>query len=208
MRFAIQAALCFSLLTLFALGAYAIESGSTGLSADQLIDVSNGRSAGSWGEQGNPKEARERWNQESSSASQTANNTDLGASAVAASNVASSKTSSAASTEGATGNWTFSLQDVQNRIMVLTLYESDGNLVGDGTISEFNGTEAVSASGSLNGDELNLNLTSSGTIGLCTMSLKKTASTASGEYTLFPSTGEPLKGTAQGMLSSEARAET
>lgn len=204
MRFAIHAALCFSLLALFALGAYAIESGSTGLSADQLIDVSNGRSAGSWGEQGSPKEARERWNQESSSASQTTDKTDLGASAVAASNAASSKTSAVPSTENATGNWTFSLQDVQNRIMALTLYESNGNLIGEGTISEFDGTEAVSASGSLDGDDMNLNITSSGTIALCDMSLKKTGSTASGEYTLFPSTGEPLKGTAQGMLLTPA----
>lgn len=199
MKFVIQAALCFSLLALFALGAYAIESASTGLSADQLIDVSNGRYTGSWGEQGNPKEARERWKQESNSASQTVNKTDLGASAV----VASAK-SAAPSTESAAGNWTFSLQDVQNRIMLLTLYESDGNLVGDGTISEFNGTEAVSASVSLDGDELSLNITSSGTIGLCTMSLKQTGNTASGEYTLFPSMGEPLKGTAQGMLLTPA----
>lgn len=204
MRFAIQAALFFSLLGLFALCAYAIESGSTGLSADQLIDVSTGRYTGSSGEQGSPKEARERWNQESSSISQTTNKTNLGASDVAASNAASSETSAVPSTESATGNWTFSLQDVQNRIMALTLYESNGNLIGEGTISEFDGTEAVSASGSLDGDDLNLNITSSGTIGLFDMSLKKTGSTASGEYTLFPSTGEPLKGTAQGMLLTPA----
>ena len=54
--------------------------------------------------------------------------------------------------------------------MALTLYESNGNLIGEGTISEFDGTEAVSASGSLDGDDLNLNITSSGTIGLCDMS--------------------------------------
>jgi len=89
------------------------------------------------------------------------------------------------STESATGNRTFSLQDVQNRIMALTLFESNGNQIGEGTIGEFDGTEAVSASGSLDGDDLNLNITSSETIGLCAMSLKKTGSTASGGIHYF-----------------------
>ena len=200
MRFQILVALSFSLLALFAIDAYAIESGSTGLSADQLIDVSNGDYSG-WGEQGSPKEARARWNQQSDDAYET----PAVSSDTSKSQTTSPQTIAVPSVASVAGNWSFSLKDSQNRIMALTLGQSDGMLFGTGTINEINGTEAVSATGSLDGDRMNFNVTTADTFSQYALSLTKNGNTAYGKYMLFPSRGEPLNGTAEGILLSPAQ---
>jgi hypothetical protein len=201
MRLNILVALSFSLLVLFAIEAYAIEEGDSGLSADQLIDVSNGVYSGAWGEQGNPKEARAHWSEQNDAATEKpaeSSNTSI-------SPATSPQTVAAPLAASAAGNWSFSLIDSQNRIMALTLYQSEGTLVGTGTIDEINGTETVSALGSLDGDKIDLNVTSLGTASLYILSLTKTGNNASGKYTLFPSGEEPLIGTAEGILLNPAR---
>lgn len=199
MRLEILVALSFSLLALFAIDAYAIESGSTGLSADQLIDVSNGDYSG-WGEQGSPKEARARWNQQSDDAYEK----PAVSSDTSKSQTTSPQTIAVPSSASVAGNWSFSLRDSQNRIMALTLSQSDGTLFGSGTISGINGTESVSAYGSLDGDKMNFNVTTADTFGQYALYLTKNGNTAYGKYTLFPSDGEPSNGTAEGILMSSS----
>ncbi len=202
MRLEILVALSFSLLALFAIDAYSIESGSTGLSADQLIDVSNGDYSG-WGEQGSPKEARARWNQQSDDAyEKPAASSDTSKSQTQTTYPQTIAVSSAASVSG---NWSFSLRDSQNRIMALTLSQSDGTLFGSGTISDINGTESVSAYGSLDGDKMNFNVTTADTFGIYALYLTKNGNTAYGKYSLFPSDGESLNGTAEGVLMSSSK---
>lgn len=204
MRLEILVALSFSLLALFAIDAYAIESGSTGLSADQLIDVSNGDYSG-WGEQGSPKEARARWNQQSDDVYEKPAVSSDTSKSQTTSQTTSPQTIAVPSAASVAGNWSFSLRDSQNRIMALTLSQSDDTLFGSGTISDINGTESVSAYGSLDGDKMNFNATTADTFAIYALYLTKNGNTAYGKYTLFPSDGEPSNGTAEGILMSPAQ---
>jgi hypothetical protein len=199
MRFEILVTLSFLLLALFAIEACAIEEGDSGLSADQLIDVSNGIYDIGPGE--TPQQARARWDQNSDVAnagSAESKSTDPSSTAPAQAVPAPSETSAA-------GNWSFGLKDSQNRIMGLTLYQSEGALHGTGTINAINGTETVSASGSLTGDQMALNITSLETGSTYSFSLTKTGNTASGKYLLSQSGGEPVIGTAEGTLLNPAQ---
>jgi hypothetical protein len=199
MRLLNLAAFSFLLFALLAIEAYAMQSGSSGLSADQLIDVSNGKYP-SWGEQGSPKEARARWNAQNDNDYETpAQSSDESKSTVEA-----SKSSGAKPAEDVAGSWSFSLRDIQNKIMALTISQSDGTLFGTGSISEANGTETVSASGFVNGNKISLNVTAAETLEEYILTLTKASSTASGKYTLFPSVGETLNGTAEGVLLNSA----
>ena len=199
MRLLNLVALSFLLFALFAIEACAVESGSSGLSADQLIDASNGVYP-SWGEQGSPKEARARWSKQSDDDyEKPAESADT-----SASKAESTKASTTVTRESVAGSWSFSLRDSQNKIMALTLSQSEETLFGTGSINEANGTETVSASGFLDGDRISLNVTAAVTLDEYVLSLTKTANTASGKYTLYPSAGEMLNGTAEGVLLNSA----
>lgn len=199
MRLLNFAALSFLLCALFAIEAYAVESGSTGLSADQLIDASNGVYP-SWGEQGSPKEARARWSKQSDDDYETpAESKDT-----STSKAESSMASATATRESVAGSWSFSLRDSQNKIMALTLSQSEETLYGTGSISEANGTETVSASGLLDGNRMSLNVTAAATLEEYVFSLMKTGNTASGEYRLFLTPGKMMNGTAEGVLLKSA----
>ena len=64
-RFEILIALSLAILALFAVNACAIMDGGSGLSADQLIDASNGIYIPNTGIPENPQEARKLWSEES-----------------------------------------------------------------------------------------------------------------------------------------------
>jgi hypothetical protein len=108
-------------------------------------------------------------------------------------NVSSSQAATAA------GNWSFRLKDSKNRIMALTLFQSDDAVFGTGTINDGGDTLRVSASGSVQGDKLNLDVTSSGTVTLYRIVLTINGNYTSGEYRAFSTRGEPWIGLADGM---------
>jgi hypothetical protein len=106
-------------------------------------------------------------------------------------------TSQVAATQAATsqaasmaGNWSFRLRDSKNRIMALRLFQTDSAVFGTGTINDGGDTLPVSASGSVEGDKLYMDATSSGTVTLYRLALTASGNSASGEYRAASSTGE------------------
>jgi hypothetical protein len=99
------------------------------------------------------------------------------------------------------GNWSFRLRDSKNRDLALTLLQSGNAISGTGMINDGNDSQKVTASGSIQGDQLNLNASSSGTINLYQIVLLANGDSASGKYKAFPTSGEPWIGLAEGMRS-------
>jgi hypothetical protein len=100
----------------------------------------------------------------------------------------------------AAGNWSFRLRDSRkNRVLALTLFQLYNAVFGTGRINDGGDTLDVSASGSVEGDKLYLDATSSGTIILYRLALTESGNTASGEYRTFSTSGETWKGLADGV---------
>jgi hypothetical protein len=96
------------------------------------------------------------------------------------------------------GNWSFRLRDSKNRVMALTLFQSNNALYGTGSINDGGDTLLVSASGSVEGDRLYLDAISSGTVTLYRIALTMGGNTASGEYRAFSKGEETWIGLAEG----------
>jgi hypothetical protein len=100
----------------------------------------------------------------------------------------------------AAGNWSFRLRDSKkNRVLALTLFQSYNAVFGTGRINDGGDTLEVMASGSVEGDKLYLDATSSGTIILYRLALTESGNTASGEYRAFSTGIETWKGLADGV---------
>ena len=100
----------------------------------------------------------------------------------------------------AAGNWSFRLRDSKkNRVLALTLFQSYNAVFGTGRINDGGDTLEVMASGSVEGDKLYLDATSSGTIILYSLALTESGNTASGEYRAFSTGNETWKGLADGV---------
>jgi hypothetical protein len=100
----------------------------------------------------------------------------------------------------AAGNWSFRLRDSKkNRVLALTLFQSYNAVFGTGRINDGGDTLEVSASGSVEGDKLYLEATTSGTIILYRLALTESGNTASGEYRAFSTGNETWKGLADGV---------
>ena len=100
----------------------------------------------------------------------------------------------------AAGNWSFRLRDSKkNRVLALTLFQSYNAVFGTGRINDGGDTLGVTASGSIEGDKLYLEVTSSGTIILYRLALTESGNTASGEYRAFSTGKETWKGLAEGV---------
>ena len=193
-------ALSFLMLALFAIMAYAIDDQS-GLSADQLIDASRGINPSSGPLTENAQEARAHWSKTSGFENTKPTEVSESSSIAATSQIAPSQEVATPSATNATGNWSFSLKDSENRFMTLTLSQSGNTLFGVGSMNENNRTQMISASGLLVGDKLDLNVTSLATANLYSLSLMKKENTASGEYKAFTSGGKSWIGNADGILT-------
>ena len=100
----------------------------------------------------------------------------------------------------AAGNWSFRLRDSKrNRVLALALFQSYNAVFGTGRINDGGDTLEVMASGSVEGDKLYLEATSSGTIILYRLALTESGNTASGEYRAFSTGNETWKGLADGV---------
>jgi hypothetical protein len=193
---------------------------SIGKSVDELIDESNGIYRNS--HQQTPKESRMEWSKErginftmpsklsgngkSPEASKVSTQTGEGiqyqtASTTNAAQTTSSQADGGLQASSVAGNWSFRLRDSKNRDLALTLLQSGNVISGTGTINDGEDTQKVTASGSIQGDQLNLNASSSGTINLYQIVLLANGNSASGKYRAFPTSGEPWIGLAEGMRS-------
>jgi hypothetical protein len=226
MRFKNLFVLSLALFALFASNADSIYN-SIGKSVDQLIDESNGIYSHNPNYPETPQESRMLWSKErginfTMPSKLSGNSTNPGGSKISAQTnegiqyqTASSISEAQTSAQGiaqtpssqavaglranVAGNWTFGLRDNKNRVLALTLFQSDNAVSGTGTINDGGDTQEVSASGSIQGDKLSLNATSSGNINLYQLVLTTNGNSASGEYRAFPISGEPWIGLAEGM---------
>ena len=223
MRFKNLFVMTLLLVTLCASNAYSIGD-SVGKSADQLIDESNGIHSHDIYHPENPQEARTLWSLEhgtnftmpdkvlenstttspeaplaSADSSKGLQNQISGA--TNASQTTLSQGVAALNATNAAGNWSFRLRDSKkNRVLALTLFQSYNAVFGTGRINDGGDTLEVSASGSVEGDKLYLDATSSGTITLYRLALTENGNTASGEYRAFSTGGETWIGLAEGVL--------
>lgn len=193
---------------------------SIGKSVDELIDESNGIYRNS--HQQTPQESRMIWSNErginftmpsklsgngkSPEESRVSAQTDEGIQYQTASTTDAALNSSSQAVAGVqatsvAGNWSFRLRDSKNRDLALTLLQSGNAVSGTGTINDGNDSQKVTTSGTIQGDQLNLNTSSSGDINLYQMVLLANGNSASGKYRAFPTSGEPWIGLAEGMRS-------
>jgi len=97
------------------------------------------------------------------------------------------------------GSWSFTLDESTPKEMVLTLFQSGDAIYGTGSINTGDDTLAVAASGSVDGESMNVDVISIGTIGLYRMALDLDGDSASGSYDAFAASGEAWEGNAQGI---------
>ena len=99
------------------------------------------------------------------------------------------------------GTWSLELVDSAARNATITLLQSASGVVyGKGTIVEGNDTFTTTASGSISGDELNLDLVTLEKLGLYRLALTIRDDSATGDYDLFsPSSEASQAGTANAM---------
>jgi hypothetical protein len=222
MRFKNLFVMTLLLVTLCASNAYSIGD-SVGKSADQLIDESNGIHSHDIYHPENPQEARTLWSlqhgtnftmpetvlKNSTGTSPEASLASAGSSeslqnqiagATNASQTTLSQGVAALNATNAAGNWSFRLRDSKkNRVLALALFQSYNAVFGTGRINDGGDTLEVIASGSVEGDRLYLDATSSGTIILYRLALTESGNTASGEYRAFSTGNETWKGLADGV---------
>lgn len=140
---------------------------------------------------------------ESASSQQTENSADLEAppavetpTAESDSTAESDASPSGAATVG--GSWSFTLDESTPKNMVLTLFQSGDAVFGTGSINMGDNPLMVAASGSVDGNIMNLDVTTIGTISLYKMALNLDGDSASGSYDAFDTSGETWKGNANG----------
>ncbi len=118
---------------------------------------------------------------------------------------ASTVTISATGAPKASGNWSFVLNDSTNnsrlKEVALALTDSDHVIFGSGSIAEGNETQQVTASGLEDGNRLDLNLTTLGTVNLYMLSLTTNGDSAAGEYRAHSADGQSWTGNATGTKS-------
>jgi hypothetical protein len=209
MRFKI---LSLAILALFAVHACAIMDGGSGLSADQLIDASNGIYIPYTGIPENPQAARKLWSEESginftmpgnntvkSSQAKAASSTEPAMSPATTSTTSAAISSTLSQASSVEGNWSFRLRDSKNRVLALTLFQSENAVFASGTMNDGGDTLKVSASGSVAADKLGLDVITSGTIALYRLKLNLSRDSASGEYRAFSTNSDPWIGIVEGI---------
>jgi hypothetical protein len=136
---------------------------------------------------------------ESQAAEDTADTTDIEAPPAEETTAASDASSSGAASVG--GSWSFTLEDSTPKEMVLTLFQSGDAVYGTGSINTGDSTLVVAASGSVDGESMDLDVTSIGTIGLYRIALDLDGDSANGNYDAFAASGETWEGNARGVRS-------
>jgi hypothetical protein len=220
MRFKTIVVLFSILFSLVATNAYSILDGGSGLSADQLIDESNGIFSYDSSIPENPQEARKLWNEvdginftkssdvssKSTSPEKSRDSTKDGegvqfqtASSISTVQTVSSQEIRVPPPITVAGNWSFRLRDSKTRILALALFQSNDTVFGKGIMNDGGDTEDVSASGTFEADKMNLEVISAGTITLYKLAVSVNGNSASGEYKAFSSREEPWIGIAEGM---------
>jgi hypothetical protein len=97
------------------------------------------------------------------------------------------------------GSWSLELTDSASRTAALTLWQSGDAVFGSGNVNlDANTTMVAAASGTLTGNELNLDLVTLGKVNLYRLTLMVSGESATGNYTAYSPLASPSTGTAKG----------
>jgi len=100
------------------------------------------------------------------------------------------------------GSWSFELNDSSKRDVALALFQSGNYVYGAGNMREGNSTLQVAASGSVQGETMDLDVISLGTINLYKLALDLSGDSAYGDYQAFSASGDAWKGSAEGLRTA------
>lgn len=109
-----------------------------------------------------------------------------------------SSDSSSGESRDISGSWTLELQGETTKEMALTIFQTGTDVFGTGRSVNGNETLLATASGSLRGDSLNLDLVTMGSIQLYKIDLRLDGDFASGNYTVVSVSGELTEGSVNG----------
>ena len=97
------------------------------------------------------------------------------------------------------GGWSLELTDTASSTSALTLWQSGDVVFGSGNVNlDANTTMMATASGTLTGDELNLDLVTLGKVNLYRLALMVSGESATGDYTAYSPSASPSTGSAKG----------
>jgi hypothetical protein len=97
------------------------------------------------------------------------------------------------------GSWSLELTDSFSRTAALTLFQSGDAVFGSGNVNlDANTTMMAAASGTLTGNELNLDIVTLGKVNLYRLTLMVSGDSATGNYTAYSPSASPSTGTAKG----------
>jgi hypothetical protein len=109
-----------------------------------------------------------------------------------------SKVPAAESVPTVKGTWSFQLLGESPRDVSITLFQSGNAIFGAGTLSQGKTLLEAAASGSVNGDQMSLDITSLKSITLYRTTLILNGNAASGSYQAFSAAGDAWKGDVTG----------
>ncbi len=206
MRLTTQIVWSSIILALFSINAFSFYD-TAGKSVDQLINESNGIYAHSSSFPENPRESRMLWSKETKVnftmpgiKSGNATSTPRSSDSVNADDAVQHQVASTSSSKtNVAGSWSFELRDSKTRELSLTLFQSEDAIFGTGSMNDGGDTMEVSASGSVERDRLNLDITSLGTVRLYRLALTTNGDLVSGNYRAFSAGKEPWTGIANGI---------
>lgn len=96
------------------------------------------------------------------------------------------------------GIWSFSLADEETRRLDLTLYQADGEVFGEGTMTSKSGTKLATAAGYVTSNLLDLHVVTVGDPALYRLRLDLATSPAQGSYAAYSAAGSEGSGSATG----------
>ncbi len=143
-----------------------------------------------------PKSSRAEAESNEASQNDTSQETPLVANTSA---IAQSELPSESSVASMGGSWSFELNDSLKREVGLALFQNGKYVYGTGNMREGNSTLQVAASGSVQGETMDLDIISLGSINLYKLSLDLSGDSALGDYQAFSASGDAWKGSADGL---------
>jgi len=97
------------------------------------------------------------------------------------------------------GSWSLDLNDSASRKAVLTIFQNGDAIYGTGNLNlDANTAMTAAASGTVTGDQVNLDIVSLGKVSLYRVSMTVSGDSATGSYTAFSPGLPPSTGTAKG----------
>ena len=98
------------------------------------------------------------------------------------------------------GSWSFELNDSASRKAILTIFQNGDTIYGTGNLNLDANTAMIAvASGTVTGDQVNLDIVSLGKVSLYRIFMTVSGDSATGSYTAFSPGLSPATGTAKGL---------